>query len=46
MSHKGKTASELEQLRLAKSEECQKIFDAHKVEQDGKTTYDLTPAAA
>lgn len=44
MSHKGKTASELEQLRLAKSEECQKIFDAHKVEQDGKTTYDLTPA--
>ena len=44
MSHKGKTASELEQLRLAKSEECQKIFDAHKVDQDGKTTYDLTPA--
>lgn len=43
MSHKGKTASELEQLRLAKSEECQKIFDAHKIEQDGKTTYDLTP---
>ena len=43
MSHKGKTASELEQMRLAKSEECQKIFDAHKVEQDGKTTYDLTP---
>ena len=43
MTHKGKTASELEQLRLAKSEECQKIFDAHKVEQDGKTTYDLTP---
>jgi HK97 family phage major capsid protein len=43
MSHKGKTASELEQLRLAKSEECQKIFDAHKVDQDGKTTYDLTP---
>jgi len=44
MSHKGKTAGELEQLRLAKSEECQKIFDAHKVEQDGKVTYDLTPA--
>ena len=44
MSHKGKTASELEQLRLAKSEECQKIFDAHKVDQDGKTTYDFTPA--
>ena len=44
MSHKGKTASELEQLRLAKSEECQKIFDAHKVEQDGKSTYDFTPA--
>ena len=44
MSHKGKTATELEQLRLAKSEECQKIFDAHKVEQDGKTTWDLTAA--
>ena len=43
MSHKGKTARELEQLRLAKSEECQKIFDAHKVEQDGKTVYDFTP---
>jgi len=43
MSHKGKTARELEQLRLAKSEECQKIFDAHKIDQDGETKYDLTP---
>jgi len=44
MSYQGKSARELEQARLSKAAELQKIFDDNMVEQDGVKTPSLTPA--
>ena len=42
MDLKGKTAAQLEELRLAKAKELQDIFGKHSVQRDGVLTFDLT----
>ena len=42
MDLKGKTAAQLEELRLAKAKELQDIFEKHSVQRDGALTFDLT----